>query len=215
MIKGKTGSGFTLVELLLATLVATMVILVALATFRSVLISRAAVQNHTEVISNGRFAMKQIRDDLANFYRSPVPGVMHLAGQRHFVANQAADSLLFYAVSDRMRNEEDEQGDVYEVEYKIYTDEKSKASYLGRRCAIVKDPWLGNDKGMLATIATDIQELKFEYYDATDWKPQWEESGRVPQRVRVSMLFRHPQDENIEARFSQVISLEPLPEGLP
>jgi len=208
---GTNRSAFTLVELLLATLIGTLVILVALAAFRSVIVSRQAVQNHTEVIANGRIAMRQIREDLSNFYRSPVPGVMRLVGEQHFMASQSADTLRFYAVSDRMLPERDEQGDVYEVEYGIYTDEKTQTRYLGRRCAMVKDPLHGNAKGILSALALDIQELKFEYYDSREWKPQWEEAGRVPQWVRVSMTFRHPQQTDRQARFSQVISLEPLP----
>jgi hypothetical protein len=137
---------------------------------------------------------------------------MRLDGARHFRSDKPSDSLLFYAVLDRSLNEQQNEGDVFEVQYGIYHNEQTKAVYLGRRCAVVADPFVGNDKGTLACIAKNIEELKFEYYDANGWVSQWEDPGRLPTMVRVTMKFRYPENENIETEISQVISLKPIPE---
>ena len=108
--------GFTLLEVLLATVVGTLVLVVAFLTYRSVATGRELSGYYSEMMAQGRYALGQFRNDLANFYRCRDVSRMRLVGTIG-VNQQNSDRLILYVVSDRKVDAETTEGEVYEVEY--------------------------------------------------------------------------------------------------
>ena len=73
---------FTLVEVLLATLISAMVAVIAFATFRHVTQNRQTLEYYGDIMAHGRYALNLIRNDLANIRRSEEPTYMLIEGTK-------------------------------------------------------------------------------------------------------------------------------------
>jgi len=206
--------GFTLLELLLATVVGTLVIVVALGSLRQVSHSRAEAQYYSDISAHGRYALNRIRDDLANFYRSLNPEKMRLLGAEGGTETEATDRLRVQVVQEGWIHGKPSEGlsDIYEVEYGLCEDLAEGGTFLGRRCGAIKEATLGNKGGTLTRVADFIQSIRFEYFDGTDWQRNWEQSQGIPSLVRVSLVLADPKRPLYRSlHISQMISLEPIP----
>jgi general secretion pathway protein J len=206
--------GFTLVELLLTTVIGALVIVTALGTLRQISSSRAEAQYYSDVSAHGRYALNQIRDDLANFYRSLNPEKMRLVGIEGGTEEEATDRLQVQIVQEGGLHGKriEGQSDIYEVEYGLCEDMEQGTTFLGRRCGAIEEATLGNEGGTLTRVAEYIQAVRFEYYDGSAWLRNWELNQGVPKLVRVSLVLADAgRPAYRPVRISQVVSLEPIP----
>ena len=199
-------SGFTLVEILLATIIGAMIAVAAFAVFRSVTDNRGTLEYYAEIMANGRYALNLVRDDLANFYRDEDPEMMRLRGVKRDVEGKSADRLIIYMVSEQKVHKAVQEGDVYEVEYGISEDTEKGISFLARRCGAVEDKIIGNSGGIMTRVARYIDELKFEYFDGRDWQRQWQQTD-LPQRVRITLKLLDAESNRPSIDMSQEVSL--------
>ncbi|MCK5269814.1 MAG: prepilin-type N-terminal cleavage/methylation domain-containing protein [Sedimentisphaerales bacterium] len=204
--KNQPCAGFTLVEILLATIIGAMITVAAFAVFRSVTGNRDTLEYYAKIMANGRYALNLIRDDLANFYRAEDPEMMRLRGVKRDVEGKSADRLIIYVVSEQKVRKAAQEGDVYEVEYGISEDTEKGISFLARRCGAVEDKIIGNSGGIMTRVARYIDELKFEYFDGRDWQRQWQQTD-LPQRVRVTLKLLNAEGNHSSIEMSQEVSL--------
>ncbi len=206
--------GFTLLELLLATSIGALVIVVALVSLRQVSRSRAEAQYYSDISAHGRYALNRIRDDLANFYRSLNLENMRLIGVEGGTEEQATDRLLMQVVQEGWFHGKPSEGqsDIYEVQYGLCEDAAEGGTFLGRRCGPIEETDLGNERGTLTRVANFITSIRFDYFDGNDWQRKWEERQGIPKMVRVSLVLadsKRPLYQPIH--ISQTIALEPIP----
>jgi len=199
-----TAGGFTLVEVLAATLIGALVVIVALVALRNVAKTRERVERYSELNANGRYARGRFRDDLANVYRGGM-------GQMRFEGTKKGGNsrLVFYAACDAVGRRSEETADVCELEYALTTSRTSGRSFLGRRCGLVRNLEDGNRAGMLTQIAEHVRELELAYFNGTVWLQEWAPSQRLPSMVRVGLKLSDVAANEASIRLSQVISLEP------
>ena len=198
--------GFTLVEILLATIIGAMIAVAAFAVFRSVTGNRDTLEYHAKIMANGRYALNLVRDDLANFYRAEDLEMTRLRGIKRDVEGKSADRLIIYVVSEQKVHKAAQEGDVYEVEYGISEDTENGISFLARRCGAVEDKSIGNSGGVMTRVARYIDELKFEYFDGQDWQRQWQQTD-LPQRVRITLKLLDAESNHSSLEMSQEVSL--------
>ena len=206
--------GFTLLELLLATVVGALVIVVALVSLRQVSRSRAEAQYYSDISAHGRYALNRIRDDLANFYRSLNPEKMRLIGAKGGTEAEATDRLLVQVVQEGWFHGKPSEGlsDIYEVQYGLCEDLATDVTFLARRCGAIEEAALGNEGGTLTRVADYITSIRFEYFDGTNWQRHWEQRQGIPTLVRVSLVLADPKRPLYRPIYiSQMISLEPIP----
>ncbi len=199
-------TGFTLVEILLATIIGAMIAVAAFAVFRSVTGNRDTLEYYAKIMANGRYALNLVRDDLANFYRAEDPEMTRLRGIKRDMEGKSADRLIIYVVSEQKVREGTQEGDVYEVEYGISEDTENGISFLARRCGAVEDKIIGNSGGIMTRVARYIDELKFEYFDGRDWQRQWQQTD-LPQRVRITLKLLDAESNRSSIEMSQEVSL--------
>jgi general secretion pathway protein J len=199
-------AGFTLVEILLATIIGAMIAVAAFAVFRSVTGNRDTLEYYAKIMANGRYALNLVRDDLANFYRAEDPEMTRLRGVKRDMEGKSADRLIIYVVSEQKVREGAQEGDVYEVEYGISEDTENGISFLARRCGAVEDKIIGNSGGIMTRVARYIDELKFEYFDGRDWQRQWQQTD-LPQRVRITLKLLDAESNHSSLEMSQEVSL--------
>ena len=202
---GGAGRGFTLVEVLAATLLGAMVILAAVAALRTVAKSRTRANAHSELSGNGRYALGQMRDDLANTYRGGESTTLRFVGQQHGSSGPGSGRLLFQAVLSEAQDASQDAGDLYELEYGLSETGQAAGGVLWRRCRAVNTGGQSDAEVSVRRIAEYVNKLEFAYFDGERWRQQWQEQEELPLLVRVRLQLSDPaRDTALE--LSQVIA---------
>lgn len=183
---------FTLVELLVAMAIGTLIVSACFAAFRTVLDAREKLAVRSALAAQGRAAV----DEIAAALRAAitVEGIeTPFIGEDRESDALPDDQLTFFTVSDRNARRDDLESDIYEVSFYIVRDEQTGRGALARR----KDPGVDDDisdGGILTEIALDVVALEVSYYDGLLWVDAWpgELDEGVPSAVRVSMTLADP-----------------------
>jgi general secretion pathway protein J len=179
-------NGFTLVEVLLASMIGAFVVLVAVGTLRAISASAEMLENNISTSSEARFASKMIARDLMNLYRDKSIKMSRLVGLAEETNEGLVSCLSFYVVGRTKARIEEPEGDVYEVEYYLLKKEDKRA--LMRRL------WPNPDKdsqsgGIMTAIAEDIDVFEVKYFDGEQWQIEWpEELKSLPELVEVTIV---------------------------
>ena len=182
----KGGEGFTLVEVLLATAVGGMAVIVALALYGGVCDQGEAVGRSVSMAARGRYALGQIRDDLANVYWGSDVQIRQLEGNAGGEEKQPADRLSMYVLGGRGTEGEQEEVDVRQVEYRLSGRETASGTLERRTRAVGKTGEVGADGGGVV-IGKGIRSLRFDYFDGKQWQRQWPGQSDRPELVRVTL----------------------------
>ena len=178
-------TGFTLVEILLASTIGTFVALVAVSALKAVSVSTEMVDANINTAAEVRFASKTIAADLVNFYRDSDSKNTKFVGTVEETDEGIVSCLTLYTVSLAKARAGQPEGDVYEVEYFLSKDEDQ--SLLMRRV------WPNPDKdtqpgGVLYVIAENIDVFQVRYFDAEQWQTEWpEEPQYIPDLVEETI----------------------------
>lgn len=177
--------GFTLVEVLIASMIGAFIMIVAVGALKAVSVSAKIVDNNIDTISELRFASNRIATDLINIYRDKNFENTRLVGNLEETADGLFCMLTFYTVGRAKARRGQPEGDVYEVEYFLQKDEDK--SLLMRRL------WPNPDKnsepgGLLTVIAEDIDVFIVRYFDSEGWQMEWpEQMNSFPDLVEVTL----------------------------
>ncbi|OHB59144.1 MAG: hypothetical protein A2173_10800 [Planctomycetes bacterium RBG_13_44_8b] len=184
-------TGFTLVEVLVASTIGAFIALVAVGALRAVTASAELVENNISVSAELRFALNTISQDLMNLYRDPNYANTRFIGLAEEAEDGYISSLIFYTVSRIKARSSQPEGDVYEVEYNLVRE--ADKSVLMRRCWPYPDKEETEPHGILTVLAEDISMLQVRYYDGEDWTYEWPEEMEVlPQLIEVSLAAKQP-----------------------
>ena len=205
-------TAFTLVEVLLATVVGALVLAVAVAAYTGLTRSRDRIERASETLTAGRYAMQQIRNDLANLYRSADPARTRFVGIPGGSADDPADRIIVYVVRDRPVNDQNVNREIFEVEYGLVINDDGNTS-LAQGCTAVSEGMLGNERGALRRLAENVPSLQFQFFDGQDWQRAWDSTHTLPPVVRVTMSLAGADPDAAEIELSQVIAMQMLPQA--
>jgi len=206
--------GFTLVEVLLATIISCLVILTAFAAYHTVVQTRQLLLHKTEVLSQGRYVLNLIRNDLANVHRSADHQRIRLTGTTYVREGRHMDTLLMPVVSDQLYKIGRTGKDVCVVEYSMQLAPEADEFRLYRRCASFESANQTKKRGLLTCIGTGIVELRFEYYAEGTWHEQWNKETGFPSLIRITLEMAEDKSENSRVHsVSQIVSLTPFPKA--
>ena len=181
-------SGFTLVEVLVASVIGAFIALVAVAALRSISASTERIDMIARAAAEARFAANMISRDLTNLYRAPDMKDMRLIGGREWSADGPIGWLTMYSVGRAKARLDQPEGDVYEVEYNLDRD--------GEKSVLLRRLWPYPDRetepgGMLTVIAEDIDVFEVRFFDGEEWQFEWtEELNSIPELVEVTLAAR-------------------------
>ena len=177
--------GFTLIEIMVASIIGAFIAVVAVGALRAVSQSSVKANDNIDKAAEIRFATKIISGDIKNLYRdrnyknTVFVGTIETDSQGYF------SDLRFYTVNRIKARSQQPEGDVYEVEY--YLAKTEQGSQLMRRL------WPNPDKdaqpgGILTVIANDIEVFGVRYFDGSEWQNEWDENKRnLPELVEVTI----------------------------
>ena len=180
--------GFTLVEILVASMIGAFIALVTVGAMRAVSTSAEMIDGNIAAASEVRFASKRIASDLVNLYQDRNPGNTKFVGTADQTEQGRISHLTFYAIGRMKARAGQPEGDVYEVEYYLIKDEQ--------RRTLMRRLWPNPDKdseagGILTAIAEDIDTFEVRYFDGSGWHDEWpEEMQSFPKLVEVNIAVK-------------------------
>ncbi|MCP4454544.1 MAG: hypothetical protein GY809_24060 [Planctomycetes bacterium] len=177
-------TAFTLVEVLVASTIASFVTVVAMGTLHALSQSAARIQTHCDTVSELRYAVSVLSRDLSCLYTDQD------AKSRKLLYTDSGDSLgatmlTFYTIGHNQVRAGQAESDLYEVEY--YLSQTEKKTVLMRRI------WPHPDKeaepgGVLSVLADDMGLFQVRFYDGEAWVTEWtEEQQQLPKVIEVAM----------------------------
>ncbi len=177
-------SGFTLIEILLATLVFALVSMASFAVLDSVLKSDEASRQKIEELQALQRAFFIMERDFRQVSQRHVRANGERASRSvfaggKFILESEGDAVAF--VKDGWRNPGMvlPRSELQSVAYRM------KEENLERMFFVYTDPVAGEEP-RTQILLKDIEELTFEYMASSDWKEQWEEVT-LPQAVAVKV----------------------------
>jgi len=179
-------NGFTLLEVMVASVIGAFIALVSVGALRAVTAGRVMVGRNIAVSDELRYAVELIRGDLANVYRDRSTDAMKFVGTFAGADESMTTSLTMRIVSTANARRGEPEGDVHEVHY--YLMEENDKSVLMRRIY----PVVGTEDeeelpgGVLTAVAENIAGFELMYFDGEEWVPEWPaELNRLPEMVEV------------------------------
>ena len=182
--------GFTLIEILVASIIGVFVAVVAVGTLKAVSVNSERISKNINKAAEIRFASKRITADLVNLYRDRDLRNVKFVGTIQDPKRGGGSWLTFYTVSRVKARASQPEGDVYEVEYYLVKNQDKNS--------LMRQLWPNPDKdsepgGILTVIAEGIDVFDVRYFDGQEWKIEWsEEERRLPELVEVAMAAKEP-----------------------
>jgi len=189
--------GFTLLEILVASIVGAFVAVTATTALRSTMSSRQKIADYTTATAQLRFAAEMIRKDMINFYRDADLNNVKLLSYADFTDYGAADNIVFHTVNWIKARPEYPEGDVYEVEYGLVFNEDDKPFFMRRLWPnpVILDPTLEETlppMGVVTILSENIVSFDVQFYFEEQWFDEWPEemTGQMPDLIAVSLTYQ-------------------------
>jgi len=182
-------TGFTLVEVLVASTIGSFIALVAVGSLRVIIGGSEAVEDNINSAAEVRFAANMIAKDLTNFYRDEDYSNTRFIGTVEDLDDGTSTSyIVFYTLGRTKARVDQPEGDIYEVEYYLTKDEEESA--LMRRLWPNPHEEL-EPGGILTVIAENIEVFNIQYFDGEEWADEWpEEIQSLPQLAEITMVAK-------------------------
>ena len=193
----KRKSGFTLVEMMVASVVTSFIILVAISGLAGTASSRSRIEEATLAADQLRYVADRIQQDFRNICRDRQSNVFEGS-----VLEDGGSRVRFRAISQVNARKSQSESDLYEIEYFLIQDGETRQ--LARRvCPVVgieTEP-TETDGGILTKLSDQIVFFSVRYFDGSQWLNQWmPETQSLPAMVEISLaVCSDPKAEVISA----------------
>ncbi len=178
--------GFTLLEVMVASVIGAFIAMVSVGALRAVTAGQEMVNTNIAAADELRYAVELIRSDLANVYRDGSAEAMKFVGTFADTDDNMMTSLTMRIVSIANTRRSQPEGDIHEVQYYLMAEEGKSA--LMRRLYPVVGTEVEEELpgGVLTAIAENIVGFELMYFDGEEWVPEWPaEQNRLPQMVEI------------------------------
>jgi type II secretion system protein J len=188
--------GFTLVEVMIAAVLASLITLSAVAAVRIVTKGREKVERYSEVNAEVRYVADSIKRDLRNLSRASLS--KKFVGEWLPTDIGAVPSLTIYTNRWSNVRKGQPEGDVYEVQYTI-AQQDGRTVMLRR---VWPDP---NDamgpSGVVSVLSDKIVAFDIKYLDDKEWRSDWpEDIGKDCQIMVVNIVAQVPGESQRVAK---------------
>lgn len=190
MVLSRTHRGFTLVELLVAAVIAAIVAGSAVASVSQMLRLKAKSAARQQAFERADIAAERMCLDMCNIVRHHNLQFARVTVTDGGSGTQANDGLMLLTRSVRpVRNEMDAaEGGEYEVQYRVQaagaTDPRPA---LWRRCDPAHDLYQ-DAGGVAAPVVRGVKSLSIQAYDGNEWFEAWDsDSDGYPHAIRIEI----------------------------
>jgi len=208
----RRNQGFTLIEILVATAIASLILLMAYASYRSIFDSIKRSTGRSEFYENVNLAIMKIDQDLSNTYftrynknitfiSDNVKGNSRL----DFVTVNHNEYMFAGTARTPLR-----QSDVKEVGYYLREAKNTAGLYhLVKREKFnywETDPLSGGVENLLLP---NVVSLKFEFFKGNDWDENWDsrQNNLFPKAVKTTLVVKNYQAQEEKFEFVTLINI--------
>jgi prepilin-type N-terminal cleavage/methylation domain-containing protein len=178
--------GFTLVEMLVALMIGSLLVVSVVSATRALARTRASIDRRVERSAAGRQALETIVAALRNVRRDPIRRKPVLVGRRGATA-QEGDRIDLLVLSARRARADGAESDQYEMSFSLEQRPGAALPVLVCRKDHALDDY-PDDGGLVTVVAEGIVGLSFMYLSGEEWMNEWPElSVRPPDAVRVTV----------------------------
>ncbi|MCK5654771.1 MAG: prepilin-type N-terminal cleavage/methylation domain-containing protein [Candidatus Aureabacteria bacterium] len=203
--------GFTLIELIIAVLIAALVVSAVYGSFQAGLNSWKNAQFKIELYQNARVALEQMSKEIRGGFISDKNSYYKFIGKDAAYRDRDADVLDFISTSSGLDG-------LCEIGYFINDDLDSDVSNLERRCdSTPDDEFL--EGGTTDLLAMFVVGLNFKYFDGEEWKDSWvvdendedesweAEDRCLPKAIEITLSIQNPEVQQKPLIFSTMVSI--------
>jgi len=203
-------SGFTLIELMIAVLMATLIVGALYGSFRAGLDSWEKGQFKSELCQNARIALEQMSREIRGAFISQRNSYYKFVGEDNTYGGNDADILNFFSTSASLNR-------LCEIGYFIEKDPNNPLAELKRRCDPTPDSEF-REGGTIELLAMFVTGLNLRYFDGESWEDSWvtdededlpleEEERCLPKAVEITISVENPEVQQEPLIFSTIVSI--------
>ena len=212
--KRLTQAGFTLMEVMFATMAFALILLVMQMTFSGALGLRNRMQKRVDQHSAMTQAMSVMKRDLENMI---VTGGLMAEGMvcTELGSPEMPDDQLEFYSTTAVVSDQFPWGDVQKVGYLLGVDPmQTVTTNLGQalmRMSLNTLPLEANEEPPVETLMLDnVRSLQFEFFDGLEWSQTWDSSVNEPAvplavRAMVEVFTTNPNPTGRETRIWEVL----------
>ena len=189
----KSSDGFTLIEMLVAASVSSIILLMVYTAYSSIIRTVNYGQRTASYYEELNMALRQIDYDIANTYwKKDRKNLIFICETRE------RSSVLDFVTSEYKNNrivdglkKSNTASDIHEVSYYLKKDEDRYNLIRRTDLHFDDNPTEGGTDGVLLD---DVRSLKFEFKYRSDWKDSWDsrDVNKLPLAVRTSITVADP-----------------------
>ncbi|MEW6144967.1 MAG: prepilin-type N-terminal cleavage/methylation domain-containing protein [Thermodesulfobacteriota bacterium] len=208
-----TDKGFTLIEVLLAVFIGSIVLTVLYASFFQINKAKDRIEEELELYHEARIIMSKITKDLADAYPRGLVNSQstNITTPFFYGAAEGERSKLSFTSLSRMPTQNSRESDQTEISYFLEPIQDSDLFALVRR----DNPTLESDTGGTQfALSERITGFNLTYLakipedgDAQEYATEWNsnETLSLPAAVNVNIVLRNPRGEDIQ--FSTMVTI--------
>jgi general secretion pathway protein J len=200
LCRSPVAQGFTLVEILLAIFIFSIVLSAIYASYAGTFYVINATEAQAAVYRKARVALERIAEDLQSaYYSNRVDADEKFIGEERELMGHRADRLQFVSRSHLVFSDQESEAGKTVIVYEVR--EKSNDEGLTLYRHDVPDLFLGDEEGRGGLILGDgLEEVRFAYYGADgDEQSRWDSGqmdfvdkparARIPRLVTITLRF--------------------------
>ncbi len=216
--RGRRRRGFTLVELIAASVIAAVLSGAATMSIRRLAVGRDRSSARQAAVESVHSITRLIARDFANIARDTalLDTIVRINDTPGSGEQQTDEILLFCRSMRPVRPEQQEEttyreAGIHEVHYRLKPDREVVGVLWRRSDPIVDENYEGG--GVAVPLGTQVFSLDFEAFDGTSWLSTWDsDNDGLPHALRVTCRVVEPQGGAvISARATVALDRVPLP----
>lgn len=194
----RSEQGFTLLEMLVAVVIISVILGVIYGSFAGTSRTYALLEANEDVYQTAQTFLGMISRELRSAYFNPnvSQGFMGI-GTEDDLEEKETDSIYFVTRSHRRSRTNAKEGFLAEIGYFFDTETLTDEKQLFKSIDATVDEDI-QDGGTLYPLTDRVDSLKFSYYDkkGDTWLEEWDgqKMGRLPDRIQVELDIRDDGD---------------------
>ncbi|TFH40729.1 MAG: prepilin-type N-terminal cleavage/methylation domain-containing protein, partial [Chrysiogenales bacterium] len=195
---GGYNDGFTLIEIMVAMAIASIILIMVYASYRSILDSIRRSSGHAEFYENVNLAILKIDKDISNAYFSRTnKNIAFICDDYSGNGRLSFASVNHnkYMISGPVKAQSN-TSDIVGVGYFLRIDSNTKGLHQlvkrERTAYWEEDTW---EEGEENVILPNVQSLKFEFQRGTGWEENWDsrQNNMYPRAVKTTLVVKDYQ----------------------
>lgn len=206
----KDDNGFTLIEMLIAAAVSSIILLMVYTAYASVIRSVNQGKIASQYYEKINTVLKRIDADLQNVYWNTaaknlcfISSIEGNSSRLNFVTVENKNDRMILSV-----NETFPSSDIHEVGYYLKKNNKTGKTDLIRRCEVHYDK-SPLDGGTEDIILDNVESVKFDFKYRSDWTDSWDsrDKKRLPSGIKTTLVLNDPYNKKDTFEFYTICNI--------